>query len=46
MDELDRISSADWPWIYSLIHGEGSAGIRQMAAGGMLEQIDNPGFPG
>ncbi len=46
MDELNRISAADWPWIYSLIHGEGSAVIRQMAAGGMLEQIDNPGFPG
>ena len=46
MRPLNEVRDTERPWIYNLIHGEGSAGIRQMAAGGMLEQIDNPGFPG
>ncbi|MXW25205.1 MAG: aldo/keto reductase [Dehalococcoidia bacterium] len=46
MNELNQISAAGMPWLYSLMQGEGSGVIRQMAAGGMLEHIDNPGFPG
>ncbi len=46
MQALNEASASEWPWTYNLIHGARSAGIRQLAAGGMLEQIDNPGFPG
>ncbi len=46
MRELNQVSASEWPWTYNLIHGERSGVIRQLAAGGMLEQIDNPNFPG
>ncbi|MYA84222.1 MAG: aldo/keto reductase [Acidimicrobiaceae bacterium] len=46
MDELSQISATELPWIYNLMQGELSYGIRQMATGGTLDQLDNPGFPG
>ncbi len=45
MDALNQASTPDMPFLYDLMQGAGSQLIRQMAAGGTLEQIDNPGFP-
>ena len=46
MQALNEVSDSEWPWIDNVIHGERSAVTRQLAAGGMLEQIDNPGVAG
>ena len=43
MDALTAISEPELPWTYKLLHG--NTGIRNLAAGGMLDYIDNDGFP-
>ena len=43
MDALTALSEPELPWTYKLLHGD--TGIRQLAAGGMLDYIDNDGFP-
>ena len=44
MQALNEASAPVLPWTYHLLHGEDSR-IRQLAAGGMLDAIDNEHFP-
>ena len=44
MQALTEASAPVLPWTYHLLHGDDSR-IRQLAAGGMLDAIDNEHFP-
>ena len=44
MQALNEASAPVLPWTYSLLHGDKTV-VRQMAAGGMLDAIDNEHFP-